>query len=251
MWTGRQAERSARWLFLIAVAAALFGCIDFVYQLPAPAGFGAQFIWLNSGVYRRAQGLFYDASALGNFCAFFLVMSVVALVHRDRGRKILPTAVASAGVVLFLMTLLLSFSRAPLLAAGIGCLALAVLEKDRWARSRWTSPRVLLALAALALVAVTAFAMALPEFAQGYWARAGMDWNSIFTSPDRVLSGRLESWQTIGGFIQEHPWQTASRHRLQDAALFAALRKAGHCRQHVSLHRWWKRASSDCVRYWP
>jgi O-antigen ligase len=202
-----QAERSARWLFGMAVAAALFGCVDFVYQLPAPAGFGAQFIWLGSGVYRRAQGLFYDASALGNFCAFFLVMSVVALAHRGRGAKILSTSVASFGAVLFLMTLLLSFSRAPLLAAIIGCVALAALEKDRWARSRWTSPRMLLALAALVVMAVTLFAVALPEFAEGYWARAGVDWDLLFTSPDTVLSGRLESWQTIGGFIQEHPWQ--------------------------------------------
>jgi len=207
-----QAERSARWLFGMAVAAALFGCVDFVYQLPAPAGFGAQFIWLGSGVYRRAQGLFYDASALGNFCAFFLVMSVVALAHRGRtpqtfSTKILSTSVASAGAVLFLMTLLLSFSRAPLLAAVIGCVALAALEKDRWARSRWTSPRMLLALASLVVMAVTVFAVALPEFAAGYWARAGVDWDSLFTSPDTVLSGRLESWQTIGGFIQEHPWQ--------------------------------------------
>jgi O-antigen ligase len=202
-----QAERSARWLFAMAVAAAIFGCIDFVYQLPAPAGFGAQFIWLSSGVYRRAQGLFYDASALGNFCAFFLLMSVVALANRERRRKMLPTAVASAGAVLFLVTLLLSFSRAPLLAAGTGCVALAVLEKDRWVRSRWTSPRMLLTVGALGVVALTAFAIALPEFAAGYWARAGVDWDSIFTSPDRVLSGRLESWQTIGGFILEHPWQ--------------------------------------------
>lgn len=202
-----QAERSSRWLFAMAVAAAIFGCVDFVYQLPAPAGFGAQFIWLSSGVYRRAQGLFYDASALGNFCAFFLLMSVVALAHREPGRKVLPTAVASAGALLFLLTLLLSFSRAPLLAAGIGCAALAFLERDRWVRSRWTSPRMLLALAALVVGAVTAFAVALPEFAAGYWARAGVDWNSIFTSPDRVLSGRLESWQTIGGFILEHPLQ--------------------------------------------
>jgi O-antigen ligase len=204
------AQRSARGLFLIAAAAAGFGCIDFVYQLPAPASFGAQFIWLDSGVYRRAQGLFYDASALGNFCAFFLIMSVVALAHRERGRKVLPTAVASAGAVLFLLTLLLSFSRAPLLAAAVGCLALAFLEKDRWARRRWTSPRVPLALAALTLVAGTAFAVALPEFAQGYWARAGFDWNSLATSPDRVLSGRLESWRAIGGFITEHPWQTVA-----------------------------------------
>jgi O-antigen ligase len=205
-----QARRSTRWLFLIAAMAALFGCIDFVYQLPAPAGYGAQFIWLRSGMYRRAQGLFYDASALGNFCAFFLVMSVVALVHRERGKKILPAAVAGAGGVLFLMALLLSFARAPLLAAGIACLALAVLEKDRWARRRWTSPRMLLILIALALVAVTSFALALPEFAQGYWARAAGNWNSLFTSPDAVLSGRLESWRTIAGFVQEHPWQIAA-----------------------------------------
>ncbi len=63
-------------------------------------------------------------------------------------------------------------------------------------------------LAALALIAVTAFALALPEFAQTYWARAGFDWDSVFTSPDAVLSGRLESWRAIAGFVNEHPWQT-------------------------------------------
>jgi O-antigen ligase len=204
----RQAQQSARWLFMIAGAAALFGCIDFIYQLPAPAGYGAQFIWLRSGVYRRAQGLFYDASALGNFCAFFLVMSVVALTHRDRGKKILPTAIASAGGLLFLMALLVSFARAPLLAAGISCLVLAGLEKELWARRRWTSPRLILALAALAIVAGSVFTLALPEFASGYWARADVNWNTLFTSPDVVLSGRLGSWRTIAGFIEEHPWQT-------------------------------------------
>jgi len=199
------AERLARWLFSIAAVAALFACVDFVYQLPAPAGFGAQFIWLTSGVYRRAQGLFYDASALGNFCAFFLVMSVVALV--DREKKMLPAVVAGAGTVLFLLTLLLSFSRAPLLAAVIACLVLAVLERDRWMRRLSSSPKLFVVLAVLALTATAAFAVAMPEFAAGYWARADLDWNSVFTSPDRVLSGRLGAWQTIAGFIQEHPWQ--------------------------------------------
>jgi O-antigen ligase len=200
-----RAESLARWLFSIAVAAALFACVDFVYQLPAPAGFGAQFIWLDSGVYRRAQGLFYDASALGNFCAFFLVMSVVALVHREK--KMLPAAVAGAGTVLFLLTLLLSFSRAPLLAAAIACLVLAVFERDRWMRRLSSSPKLLVVLTVLALAAMAAFAVALPEFAAGYWARADLDWHSVLTSPDRVLSGRLGTWQTMARFIQEHPWQ--------------------------------------------
>src|SRR5262249_4610042 len=68
----------ARLLYAAAVLAALFACVDFSFQFPAPAGYGPQFVWLDSGVYRRAQGLFYEASTLGNFCAFFLVMVAVA-----------------------------------------------------------------------------------------------------------------------------------------------------------------------------
>src|SRR4051794_22282525 len=66
--------REARYLFLVALAGALFACVDFYYQFPAPAGYAQQFVWLTDGVFRRAQGLFYDASPLGNFCVFFLVM---------------------------------------------------------------------------------------------------------------------------------------------------------------------------------
>src|SRR5262249_46089048 len=68
---------SARMLFPAGAASALFACVDFYFQFPAPAGFGPQFVWLDSGVYRRAQGIFYEASTLGNFCAFFLVMVAV------------------------------------------------------------------------------------------------------------------------------------------------------------------------------
>ena len=206
----RQAQRSARWLFAIAAAAALFGCVDFVYQLPAPAGYGAQFIWLRLRSLSPGARAVLRRQRFGKFLRFLPGDERGRAGASGAGRKILPTLAASAGVVLFLTTLLLSFSRAPLLAAGIACVALAILEKDRWMRSRWTSPRMLLTLAALVLAAVTAFAVALPEFAQGYWARAGANWDSLFTSPDRVLSGRLESWRTIAGFIEEHPWQTVA-----------------------------------------
>jgi len=66
--------RFARYLFLAGALGALFACIDFYFQLPAPANYGAQFIWVGQDVFRRAHGLFYEASTLGNFCAFFLVM---------------------------------------------------------------------------------------------------------------------------------------------------------------------------------
>src|SRR3954470_3680997 len=77
--------KAARLLFWAGLLAALFACIDFYVQFPTPAGFGAQFVWLDEGVFRRAQGFFYEASTLGNFCAFFLVMIFVALCRpRDQ-----------------------------------------------------------------------------------------------------------------------------------------------------------------------
>src|SRR5205814_7683146 len=73
-------------IYYIAVVSALFACVDFYFQFPAPAGYGPQFVWLDSGVFRRAQGFFYEASTLGNFCAFFLVMIAVALGDRKSTR---------------------------------------------------------------------------------------------------------------------------------------------------------------------
>jgi len=193
-----EARTTTRWIFAVAAAAALFGCIDFFYQLPAPAGFGAQFIWLDTGVFRRAQGLFYDASALGNFCAFFLVGGVVILAqHRER--RVMPTALACGGVMLFLAALLVSYSRGSLLTAAIGCAVLAILERRRWANGR-----TYLVLGLLAATAA-AFLFAYPKFALAYLAR----FDTISSlSPDAALSGRLASWSAIGGFIAEHPLQT-------------------------------------------
>ena len=68
----------ARLVFVVGLAGAIFACADFYFQWPAPAGYGAQFVWLAHSVMRRAQGVFYEASTLGNFCAFFLTMILVA-----------------------------------------------------------------------------------------------------------------------------------------------------------------------------
>src|SRR5436190_19876272 len=78
---GRPGTPGLRSLYWIGVASALFACVDFYFQFPAPAGYGPQFVWLDSGVYRRAQGFFYEASTLGYCCAFFLVMIAVAFAR--------------------------------------------------------------------------------------------------------------------------------------------------------------------------
>jgi O-antigen ligase len=196
------ARRMTRALFWIALAAAAFGCIDFVYQLPAPAGYEQQFLWLKSGVYRRAQGLFYEASTLGNFSAFFLVATVVAL-SEPRVRRMFSSAALGSGLVVFSAALLLSFSRASVICAALAIIVLGILERRRWQRSRG-----LVALAILIPAAAGVFALALPEVAGAYWARVGLTLDRLLIAPDSVLSGRLESWGTIAGFIAEHPWQT-------------------------------------------
>jgi len=53
-------------------------------------------VYLEEGVFRRAQGLFYEASTLGNFCAFFLVMIMVCLFRR-REETPLSRAAVQAG----------------------------------------------------------------------------------------------------------------------------------------------------------
>jgi O-antigen ligase len=196
------ARRMTRGLFWVALAAAAFGCIDFVYQLPAPAGFEPQFVWLKSGVYRRAQGLFYEASTLGNFSAYFLVAAVVGLTE-PRSRRIFSPMALRCGLVVFSAALLLSFSRASVICAALAVVVLAILD-----RRRWQGRRALIVLAILIPAAGGAFALVLPEIAGAYWARAGFTLDRLLIAPDKVLSGRLESWGAIAGFIAAHPWQT-------------------------------------------
>ncbi len=117
------AMRSVKLLCWAAAAAALFACVDFYFQFPAPAGYGPQFVWLDSGVYRRAQGLFYEASTLGNFCAFFLVMIAVAFTRPREESPVSRKALVAGGAVFF-AALVLSYSRASLLNVAV---SLAVL----------------------------------------------------------------------------------------------------------------------------
>src|SRR5207302_9462472 len=154
-------RNSARWLFWIAVAAAAFGCVDFVFQLPAPAGFEPQCLSLESGVYRRAQRLFYEASTLGNFCVFFLVMAGVSLAE-PRARRFVRTPVLCVGAVLLAGAMLLSFSRASVLAAALAFMTLTILERHRL-RGHWHRHRGLAALMVMARVAGVCLAAALRE----------------------------------------------------------------------------------------
>jgi hypothetical protein len=187
----------ARLLYWAGVGSAAFACLDFHYQFPAPAGYGAQFVWLSETVLRRAQGVFYEASTLGNLCVFFLVMIAVALFDPP-GRRICSRASLAAGGVVFSAALAFSYSRGSVVSLVV---ALAVLAAVRNA-PLWKSAA---ALAVCAAAGALALHYSYPEISNSYWDRITASVKYISVSPNGVLSGRLTSWQALLDFIARNP----------------------------------------------
>jgi hypothetical protein len=188
-----------RRLYWFGVLSALFACVDFYYQFPAPAGYGPQFIWLDSGIYRRAQGFFYEASTLGNVCAFFLIMIAVTLLRSRRERPLSKLALWFGAPVLF-AALVLSYSRASLLNLFVALAALLYLERARIRMGRLAA----IAVSCLAVGSLAAWQL-FPEAARNYWLHLAHA-QFFFTQTESVLSGRVASWQAIVTFLTAQPW---------------------------------------------
>jgi O-antigen ligase len=189
----------ARRLHWFAALSAAFACVDFYYQFPAPSGYGPQFMWLESGVYRRAQGVFYEASTLGNVCAFFLIMIAVALLRRKRERPLSGVAVA-LGAPVFFAALILSYSRASLLNLCAALIALLYLE-----RTRLKIGRVFAVVGCCIAAGLLAAFAVFREVTWSYILRLAYS-ESFFSQPESVLSGRVANWRTIAAFFADHPW---------------------------------------------
>jgi O-antigen ligase len=189
-----------RVLIWAAAGSAAFACLDFYFQFPAPGGYGPQFIWLESGVFRRAQGVFYEASTLGNLCAFFLEMIAVAL-FRPRGERPVSMAAMLVGGVALMSALVLSYSRASLVNLAVGLAVLLWLQRRRVRLGR------LLAVAGISGGAAFALLFGLfPLFAWAYWLRISQSFSYFSESPNAILSGRINSWTILTRFLMEHPW---------------------------------------------
>ena len=193
----RQSIRLTRIVFRFAICAALFACIDFYFQFPSPAGYSPQFVWLPDTVLRRAQGLFYEASTLGNFCAFFLVFVTVALFSRARIRLCSRTELWLGGVILS-AALIFSYSRGSLLNLLGATAALVVLRKR--ASKRW----LVVALGVGAAAAVFVY-FAFPAFSLNYWQRLQVSFLFFRSAPEAILSGRPASWRALLEFLMQRP----------------------------------------------
>ena len=99
----------------------------------------------------------------------------------------------------FFAALLLSYSRASLLNVAVALLVLAWRNRKR--------VRILRAAACVAALALLCW-RAFPAFVEMYWLRLSYSAEYLFTATERVLSGRVDSWRTLAGWISAHPWQT-------------------------------------------
>ncbi len=190
--------RIVRLLFWLGAAGAIFACADFYFQLPAPAGYSDQFVWLDEGVLRRAQGLFYEASTLGNMCVFFLVMIAVAL-SRKREQSPVPRMLLLLGGLPLAAAMMFSYSRASVFNLAVALSVLACIRLRRFRHS-------FLWILAAAMAAGCAVNLLLPSFSSNYWGRLLGSFSFFWQSPDAVLSGRLGHWEALLGFLAREPW---------------------------------------------
>lgn len=189
-----------RVIFWAAIASMTLACLDFFFQFPAAPGHSLQFIWLDSGVYRRAQGVFYESSTLGNLSVFVLVMIVLAWL--EPRMNIAPQWALLAGSIPVVVALLMSYSRGSLGSLGIALICLTAI-KGRW--SQWK--RALgVAAAVLAVSLVAAFSIS-PALASVVWLRMAASLEYFWSSPNAVLSGRLNNWITLVNYMSDESWK--------------------------------------------
>jgi O-antigen ligase len=194
-----------RGLIQVILAAALvvsiFALLDFVFQLPRTVRFSDQYIYGGSNPIRRAQGVLYDASALGNFCAMMLTL-MLALGRRARKALHIPAWLLWVSAPALALALVLSFSRGSVINLAV---AIAVLA---WLRRRTLfSGSGIVALAALVAAAAITATLIAPQFLLPYGSRLIYSAQEFFSSPNEVLSKRLDTWTELAGIVADHPAQ--------------------------------------------
>jgi hypothetical protein len=189
-----------RLVFGAAIAGALYGCLDFAWQLPAPAGSAPQRLLLHGGAtLRRAQAPFYDAGALGNLCVFLLVVCAAMAVQR-RSVRVAPLWAIASGAAIGMTALVASYSRASLAGLGVALVALALAE---WRRTRrW---RLFTGLAAGVAVTAGAAWLVWGPVAGLHAKRFAVSLTQLATRPDAALSGRWGTWTAIAALLGDHP----------------------------------------------
>ena len=191
-------------LLVLALGSAVFALVDFIYQFLPTVRFSEQYIYLLEGPRRRAQGVFYDAGALGNFCA--LLLTLIASLGLGEGTRRLGVSRALVWLPApaLAVALVVSFSRGAILNLVAAFAALAWLHGRRLLG--WRTVAVTAGAAGSALLAAGLLVAGLaPNITQPFFLRLEFSALQFFASPNEVLSRRLETWRFLLSFIAERP----------------------------------------------
>ncbi len=186
-------------LFAVAAGSAIYGVIDFVWPIPIPHPAADQFIWLGSGIIRRAQGVFFEASSFANLCGFFLAAAAAAFLTGKERAVRLSQAWLLALIAVLMLAVFVSFSR-----SAWGCVLTTILVfgalfgRVRAGRLAWFLFALCLPLFLLPLYS--------PELWNYFLINRVGHFTQIFTDPNLVSSGRIDTWRRIAGVLQEHPY---------------------------------------------
>lgn len=191
-----------RWLFRILLVAATlsatYGIVDFYWPIPLPHPAADQYIWLGSGVFRRAQGVIYEASSFANLCGFFLLIVSAAFLTCQERVVGLARAWALFLIPILSLAVFVSFSRSSWGNVAVGILAFAAVS----GKARLSRGAVLLLMLAIPLGALWFYTPELWDYLVnarlGYLAQ-------IFSDPNLASSGRSETWARVFAIIEDHP----------------------------------------------
>lgn len=191
-------------LLVLALASAAFALVDFIYQFLPTVRFSEQYIYLLEGPRRRAQGVFYDAGALGNFCALLLTLIASLEIAEGTRRLGVSRALLWLPAPALAVALVVSFSRSAILNLVVALVALVFISGRKLLGWRTVAVTIGAACSALLAAGVLVAEWA-PSIVQPFFLRLEYSALQFFASPNEVLSRRLETWRFLLSFIVERP----------------------------------------------
>ena len=202
-WTAACARSPVeRWTFrILLVGAALsagFGILDFVWPLPWQHPAAEQFIWFETAILRRAQGVFFESSNFANFCGFFLTVTAAAFLDKKERLLALPRWLLILLVPIFSLAVLVAFSRSTWAAVAVALLAFGCL----FGHAKHRRTLGLFVVAAVPLLLLWNYSPAL----WNYFLKARMGYlTGILVDPNFVTSGRFDTWLRVLSILHDNP----------------------------------------------
>ncbi len=188
-----------RVILILGTFSAAYGIFDFYFPIPLSHPFADQYIYLLGGSFRRAQGIFYEASCFGNLCAFFWSLCLVTMSPPIRRQLRLPTFVLVVMAGVFTVALFLSYSRGSW-ANGLVTLGVFLLLQPRF-KLRLLLSAILISGAFLFLIYQWS-----PDLMTNLIERRLGPLLELWSNPNEASSGRWQTWKTMFVFFGDYPW---------------------------------------------